>query len=48
MLGDAIYHFRNNCSLEISASPKIKFINTGSAENNYELIKSFVEYATKK
>ena len=48
VLGDAIYHFRNNCSLEISASPKIKFINTGSAENNYELIKSFVEYATKK
>lgn len=45
VLGNAIYHFRNNCSLEISLAPKIKFISAGSAENNYALVKSFVEYA---
>ncbi len=45
ILGEAIYKFRNNCSLDLSNEPKIKFASTSSSKGNYLLLKEFVEYA---
>ena len=44
-LGNAIYKFNNHCSLELSDTPKIKFISAGNSNQNYLLIRQFIEYA---
>jgi len=47
-LAEAIYKFRNICSLSLDGTPKIKFAGTTSAWDNYSLIKKFVEWANKE
>ena len=44
-LGNAIYKFNKNCSLDLGDAPKIKFISTGDNNLNYLLIRQFIEYA---
>lgn len=44
-LGNAIYKFNKNCSLDLGDAPKIKFISTGDNNLNYLLVRQFIEYA---
>ena len=47
-LAEAIFKFRNICSLSLDGIPKIKFAGTTSALDNYLTLKKFVEWANKE